>query len=71
LSGDQAVGFQQVISGGDRGTVQAKQASQFASGWEPFTAREIAGVDTKSNPFIELTVQRYFGLMVESGREIG
>ena len=45
LSANQAFGFQKFIGCGNRGTVQAKQASQFTSGWQSGSGGKLAAVD--------------------------
>ena len=56
LPGDQAFGFEDVVGGRDGGAVQAKQASQFAGGWQALAASQIAGADPKRNVLVELAV---------------
>src|SRR6266704_2809841 len=67
LSANQAFGFQQFIGCGNRGTVQAKQASQFTSGWQPGSGGELAAVDRVLQLLKNLAVKRDVGLSVDVG----
>src|SRR5262249_52606652 len=42
---DQASGFEKIVGRRDRGSVQAKQASQFTSGWQPLAVWQAAILD--------------------------
>ncbi len=58
MAADQAFGFEEGVSGGDRGTVQAKCASQFPSGWQPFTFLQTTDADKFLNGFSQLPIER-------------
>ncbi len=63
LAGDQAFGFQQFVGGGNGGPVQSKQASQFASGWQPLAPGQLAGPDLRRNLLKKLPIERDFGIV--------
>src|ERR1051326_7124242 len=58
LSRKQAFALEHFISCGNRGTVQSKQTSHFASGWYPLSPDELAGTDSIGKLLIKLPVQR-------------
>jgi hypothetical protein len=67
VAGDQAVGFEQFVCGGDGGPVQAKLTSQFAGWRELSTGLQATGIDHNPQLVKYLTVEREFGAWIETG----
>jgi hypothetical protein len=44
------------VGGGNCGAIQAELASQFASGWQPFTSLDGAAIDQRAHRFRQLLI---------------